>query len=176
MVERGVIASAKVGIPFAVDVLRGDDANARLLVVERGHGDGSWREVDGAEDVPHTLARKYTAVGRSEVVALRILQMDIAEHDAQGVAVIADVEQIDHAGGGDAGIEIDLKHLLLVTGVEPPVTVGLDEGRMAVEERIEPSALIVELVALKADFDATPELPYQIPRMSAGTVVVVAEA
>ena len=79
MVERGVIASAKVGIPVAVDVLRGDDANARLLVVERGHGDGSWREVDGAEDVPHTLARKYTAVGRSEVVALRILQMDIAD-------------------------------------------------------------------------------------------------
>ena len=46
---------------------------------------------------------------------------------------------------------------------------------MAVEECIEPSALIVQLVALEADFDIAPELPYQIPGVSAGAVVVVAE-
>ena len=175
MVERGVIASPKVGIPVAVDVLRGDGSDARLFVVERGHGNGLGCEVDGAEDVPHTLARKDAAVGRSEVVALWILQMGITKHDAQRVAVIANIEQIGHAGGGDAGIKINLKHLLLVTGVEPPVAVSLDKGRMAVEECIEPSALIVQLVALEADFDIAPELPYQIPGVSAGAVVVVAE-
>ena len=143
MVERGVIASAKVGIPVAVDILRSDGADARLPVIECGHGDALGREVNGAEDIPHTLARKDTAVGGAEVVSLRVLQMRITQHDAQGVAVVADVEQIGHAGGGDAGVEIDLKHLLLVAGEEPPVAVSLDECRMAVEECIEPSALIV---------------------------------
>ena len=175
MVERGVIASAKVGIPVAVDVLRCDGADACLLVVECGHGNSSGREVNGAEYIPHTLARKDAAVGRAKVITLRILQMCITEHYAQRVAVITDIEQIGHAGGGDAGVEIDLKHLLLVAGEEPPVAIGLDKGRMAVEECIEPSALIVQLVALEADFDIAPELPYQIPGVSAGAVVVVAE-
>lgn len=66
MVERGVIASAKVGIPVAVDVLWCDGADACLLVVECGHSDGSGREVNGAEDIPHTLARKDAAVGRAK--------------------------------------------------------------------------------------------------------------
>lgn len=143
MIKRGVIASAKMGIPAAVDVLWCDGADACLLVVECGHSDGSGREVSGPEDIPHTLARKDTAVGRSEVITLGIFQIGITEHYAQRVAVIADIEQIGHAGGGDAGIVIDLKHLLLVTCKDSPVAIGLDEGRMAVEKRVKLSALIV---------------------------------
>ena len=101
--------------------------------------------------------------------------MRITKYDAQGVAIVADVEQIGYARSRDTGIEINFEHLLLVACEEPPVAVGLDECRVTVEKGIELPALIVELVAPEANFDIATELTYQIPRVAAGTVVVITE-
>ena len=101
-----------MGVPVAIDVLRCDGADACLLVVVRGHGNGSGRKIDRAEDVPHTFTRKDVAIGCAKVVSLWVLQVWITKYDAQGIAVIADIEQVGHVGGGDAGVEIDFEHLL----------------------------------------------------------------
>ena len=127
-VECGVEHEAHVGIPVAVNILRtGDGSTSRFHVCSLvRHGIAGRREVHERHDGALVI-RKVVIIEEVQVLRERRLQSGVTTSDAQGVAVVDDVEQVAHRRlGGIAAIgQAQLSRLrLLPTEVKSRREVG----------------------------------------------------